>query len=54
MNMRRLEAENSRFKAAAEAQEREAERERILQKWNEEAEAIKAVYKIREVRQWNI
>lgn len=44
MNMRRLEAENSRFKAAAEAQEREAERERILQKWNEEAEAIKAVY----------
>ena len=44
MNMRRLEAENSRFKAAAEAQEREAERERVLQKWNEEAEAIKAVY----------
>lgn len=44
MNMRRLEAENSRFKAAAEVQEREAERERVLQKWNEEAEAIKAVY----------
>lgn len=44
MNMRRLEAENNRFRAAAEAQERENERERVLQKWNEEAEAIKAVY----------
>lgn len=44
INMRRLEAENNRFKAAAEAQEREAERDRVLQQWTQDAEAIKAVY----------
>ena len=43
-HMRAIEAENKRFKAAAEAQQAQMQRDSVLAKWNEQAEQLKAVY----------
>ena len=43
-HMRAIEAENARFKAAREQQERQAQRDNVLAKWNAEAETLKGVY----------